>query len=73
METTIRDVLWLMVVVSLALGWWVDHRFLTDDAAMHREQRERLGAHYLKTRADKDKEWEDFIGSEWVRLQGKSN
>ena len=23
---TIRDVLWLTVVVALALGWWVDHR-----------------------------------------------
>lgn len=25
---TIRDLLWLMVVVALALGWWVDHRSL---------------------------------------------
>jgi hypothetical protein len=23
---TIRDVLWLMVVVGLALGWWNEHR-----------------------------------------------
>jgi hypothetical protein len=23
---TIRDVLWLTVVVALAVGWWVDHR-----------------------------------------------
>jgi hypothetical protein len=23
---TIRDVLWLMVVVGLACGWWVEHR-----------------------------------------------
>ena len=23
---TIRDVLWLMVVVALVLGWWVDRR-----------------------------------------------
>lgn len=22
---TIRDVLWLTVVVSLAVGWWIDH------------------------------------------------
>ena len=22
---TIRDVLWLMVVVGLSVGWWVDH------------------------------------------------
>ncbi len=23
---TIRDVLWLTVVVALAVGWWVEHR-----------------------------------------------
>ena len=23
---TIRDVLWLTVLVGLAVGWWVDHR-----------------------------------------------
>ena len=25
---TIRDVLWLMVVVGLGVGWWLDHRGL---------------------------------------------
>jgi hypothetical protein len=28
---TIRDLLWLMVVVGLASGWWVDHRRISDD------------------------------------------
>ena len=28
MRFTIRDLLWLMVVVGLAVGWWVDHRSL---------------------------------------------
>jgi hypothetical protein len=23
---TIRDLLWLMVVLALGLGWWLDHR-----------------------------------------------
>jgi hypothetical protein len=23
---TIRDVLWLMVIVGLAVGWWIDRR-----------------------------------------------
>jgi hypothetical protein len=23
---TIRDVLWLTVVVALGIGWWIDHR-----------------------------------------------
>jgi hypothetical protein len=25
---TIRDLLWLTVVVALAIGWWLDHRKL---------------------------------------------
>ena len=25
---SIRDVLWLTVVVGLAVGWWIDHRVL---------------------------------------------
>ena len=25
---TIRDLLWLMVVVGLGVGWWLDHRKL---------------------------------------------
>ena len=25
MRFTIRDVLWLMVVVGLGIGWWIDH------------------------------------------------
>ncbi len=27
---TIRDLLWLAVVVVLAVGWWIDHRHLTE-------------------------------------------
>ena len=27
---TIRDLLWLTVVVALILGWWLDHRKLTN-------------------------------------------
>ena len=29
---TIRDVLWLTVVVALGLVWWLDHRSLAPDA-----------------------------------------
>jgi hypothetical protein len=25
---TIRDVLWLTVVVGLIVGWWIDHRYV---------------------------------------------
>jgi hypothetical protein len=28
---TIRDLLWLTVVVAFAVGWWLDHRRLTAD------------------------------------------
>jgi hypothetical protein len=28
---TIRDLLWLTVVVALAVGWLVDHRLLKDE------------------------------------------
>ncbi|HEY2411319.1 MAG TPA: hypothetical protein VGI40_03705 [Pirellulaceae bacterium] len=32
---TIRDLLWLTVVVALAVGWWLDHRqFDSFDRAM---------------------------------------
>jgi predicted negative regulator of RcsB-dependent stress response len=24
---TIRDLLWLTLVVALAIGWWVEHRY----------------------------------------------
>jgi hypothetical protein len=27
---TIRDLLWLTVVVALAVGWWLDHQRLTE-------------------------------------------
>jgi hypothetical protein len=28
---SIRDLLWLTLVVALAVGWWVDHQRLTPD------------------------------------------
>ena len=34
---TIRDVLWLTVVVALVVGWWLDHRqFSAADRAILR-------------------------------------
>jgi hypothetical protein len=24
---TIRDLLWLMLLVALAVGWWIEHRY----------------------------------------------
>ena len=40
---TIRDVLWLMVVVALALGWFLENRHLRSRAA----KAERLSYTYL--------------------------
>jgi hypothetical protein len=28
---TIRDLLWLMVVAAMALGWWLEHRRVTPE------------------------------------------
>jgi hypothetical protein len=28
---SVRDLLWLVVVMALAVGWWLDHRRLTTD------------------------------------------
>jgi hypothetical protein len=33
---TIRDVLWLTVVVALGAGWWTDHSSLAEPAAKYR-------------------------------------
>jgi len=29
---SIRDLLWLTLVVALAVGWWLDHRRLVTDS-----------------------------------------
>jgi hypothetical protein len=33
---TIRDLLWLVVVVALAVGWWADHRRQEESHALLR-------------------------------------
>jgi len=38
MRFTIRDLLWLMVVVALSVGWWLDHRRLSVSYANWNEQ-----------------------------------
>jgi hypothetical protein len=33
MQFSIRDVLWLTVVVALSVGWWIEHRRHVSSAA----------------------------------------
>src|SRR4051812_40313748 len=35
---TIRDVLWLMVVAALAVGWWLEHRSMREQLRWHGRQ-----------------------------------
>jgi len=39
---TIRDVLWLTVVVALALGWWVEHAAMKAERAALSAERQSL-------------------------------
>jgi hypothetical protein len=39
---TIRDVLWLMVVVGLACGWWVEHKRAAWQALIHARDADKL-------------------------------
>jgi hypothetical protein len=45
---TIRDVLWLMVVVGLAAGWGKDHRQLEDYARMKQQGHNDYSEHLIK-------------------------
>jgi len=49
---TIRDVLWLTVVVAMGLGWWVERKRLAENLAVTRIhasdlQQNLLGAQWL--------------------------
>jgi hypothetical protein len=37
---TIRDVLWLTVVVALSIGWWLDHRSQATAVTYYRDANE---------------------------------
>jgi hypothetical protein len=46
---TIRDLLWLIVVVTLAVGWWLDHR--------HFDSFDRAMILSLKKQSQEGREW----------------
>jgi len=42
MKLSLRDLLWLVLVVALALGWWLQHRRISDALAEGRKNTIRL-------------------------------
>ena len=57
---TIRDLLWLTLVVALAVGWWIDHRNTSEiESKMHVLEMEikvqRLNNSSLQQKLDKDR------------------
>ena len=56
---TIRDLLWLTVVVALVVGWWVD--------------RSRVDAKYQRVRSAYRELAEWVAHGEWVRFGAKSD
>ena len=46
-QFSIRDLLWLTVVVALAVGWWIDHDTI-------RRERERLQSMQAEVQAKQD-------------------
>jgi hypothetical protein len=45
MRFTIRDLLLVMVIVALAIGWWVDHRRLAPAAVLWESRASALAQH----------------------------
>lgn len=69
---SIRDLLWLTLVVAVALGWWFNRRQLQHELQRAQAWRTRAGAlkQLLATEGWKA-DW-DFASS-WVRLTRKSD
>ena len=42
MRFTTRDLLWLMALAGLAVGWWIDHRHFAGYAVTNEELRSSL-------------------------------
>jgi hypothetical protein len=41
MKFSIRDLFLVTMIVAILLAWWLDHRYLADDAQVTREQKAR--------------------------------
>jgi len=64
---TIRDVLWLTVVVAITVSWWVDHRWLTGDRLAFQ--------HYAMQEVLRNEGWIVESGNKWhdVRINKPGN
>lgn len=52
---TIRDVLWLMVVVGLGCGWWIEHRRATWQALIHARDNANLTEAVRRSALDRER------------------
>ena len=57
---TIRDVLWLTVVVALAVGWWIDRKSISDARASLEAQRTAVKVEEVAWRARTQKAIDRF-------------
>jgi len=65
-QLTLRDLFWLVLVIGLALGWWLDHRAASqeawkEEALLWQEQAEDL-ASYLRAKGY-EVSWDEFCGA----------
>jgi hypothetical protein len=44
---TIRELLLLTLVVAMGVGWWLDHRFLSEEAQSQKQLRSQFFALYV--------------------------
>jgi hypothetical protein len=66
---TIRDVLWLTVVVALAVGWWVEHRRYSD--AHRRLDRNNVQLAKVETALNQTVVAIYDLGFHWQSLNGQ--
>src|SRR5438045_3801619 len=52
MKFSIRDLLWLTVIVALSLGWWLDRQRLAYDGAKLADSGAKLAASVAKLEAE---------------------
>jgi hypothetical protein len=64
MRFSIRDLLWLTVVVAMGLGWWSDNR--TKHAAVQQAQRQRIVLKEAKRFSDDVSQMIRNPGLEWM-------